>query len=64
MHHALDEKLGHDVGVSFVSPFQGLLSFLLANPGRCPGLVCCSPFGAVECGALVGLLAIMALVTR
>jgi hypothetical protein len=30
-----------------VAPFQGSARFLLPHfPGRCPGLICCAPFGA------------------
>src|SRR6185503_12412345 len=52
MNQILDERLGHGSCV-FVPPFQGLSSFLFANPGRCPGLVCCSPFGATECAGFM-----------
>lgn len=45
MNQILNERLGHGSRL-FVPPFQGLSSFLFADPGRRPGLVCCSPFGA------------------
>ncbi len=28
-----------------VSPLQGSITCWFANPGRCPGLICCWPFG-------------------
>ena len=33
------------LGLTFISPFQGLEYFGVSNPGRCPGLSPCAPLG-------------------
>ena len=51
LNHERALKGRHKTMVSdrlFIAPLQGFLVMRVANPGRCPGLTCCCPFGATR----------------
>jgi hypothetical protein len=47
MAHSPERAIQLLVAAEVVTPFQGWKTILgLRFPGRCPGLICCGPFGA------------------